>query len=144
MIAAAALVGLLVVAEPPRAVDVGARVAAAQAAQSLQGPLDGGWTLTDAAGAALFTFEIVDPAGGHGPLTGAWRDERGEAKATGLIADPRRRGRRLWFDFVPDGGAVVRLSLEERSAETWSGRMIRNGRSRAVGLRRLAAPRPPV
>lgn len=145
MIAAVALAGLLAAAEPPAPADIGVRIAAAQAAaQSLQGPLDGGWTLTDAAGAPFYTFEIVDPAGGHGPLTGVWRDERGGTKATGPIADSRRRDRRLWLDFTPDAGGVIRLRLEERSVGVWSGRMVWNGRSRVVVLRRLVGRPPPV
>src|SRR5512135_3895844 len=50
--------------------------ASAAAAQSLQGPLDGGWTLVSPAGAPIYQFQIVDPPGGTNPPEGVWRDLR--------------------------------------------------------------------
>jgi hypothetical protein len=50
--------------------------ASAEAAQNLQGPLDGGWTLVSAAGAPIYAFQIVDTPGGADPLEGVWRDLR--------------------------------------------------------------------
>jgi hypothetical protein len=134
MIGVLVLAALLTAWTPPDAVDTGARIGAAMAAeQRLQGPLDGGWTLRDDAGRPLYRFELVDPAGGRGPLTGAWRDPGGGA---GVIADARRGGRTLRIDFAPAGGEPTALRLTERSPRLWTGRMIAGATRRAVVLRR--------
>jgi hypothetical protein len=138
MIGALALAGLLHAAPPTEAVDTGARIDAAVAAeQSLQGPLDGGWTLRDGGGRPLYRFEMVDPAGGHGPLTGAWRDMGGGAQGggVGVIADMRREGRSLRFEFA-NGGGTATVRLRERSPDLWVGRIIAGGAARTVVLRR--------
>ena len=141
MIGALALAGLIAAGTPPDAADTGARIGAAMGAeQSLQGPLDGGWTLIDAAGRPLYRFELVDPAGRRGPLTGAWRDM---AAAAGLIAGVRRRGRTLRLDFTPAGGLHATVRLTERSPVLWGGWMIAGQTRRAVALK-LAGPWPPV
>ena len=129
-----ALAALLTAPPPPGAADVGPRVAAAMAAaQNLQGPLDGSWLLRDSAGRPLYRFEIVDPAGGRGPLTGAWRDARGSG--AGFIATMRRGGQSLQLEFAPgDGRATLRLTIQ--SPEVWIGRLIEGGAGRSVVLRR--------
>ena len=139
MIGALALAALLHAAPPPEAVDTGARIDAAMAAeQSLQGPLDGGWTLRDGDGRLLYRFEIVDPAGGHGPLTGAWRDMGADAPGggAGVIAGMRREGRSLRFEFATGGGPAATVRLRERSPDLWVGRIIASGAARTVVLRR--------
>jgi len=130
-----ALAALLIASPPPAPPDVGPRIAAARAAaQGLQGPLDGSWLLRDAAGRPLYRFEIVDPAGGRGPLTGAWRDAR-DAGA-GFIATMRRGGQSLQLEFSSGGEAATRLRLIERSPGVWTGQMMENGARRSVVLRR--------
>ena len=69
--------------------DVGARIAgSAVAAQSLQGPLDGTWALTDGKRHTLFVFQLVDPASGDGELQGGRRGAVGGAL---IIAQVRQR-----------------------------------------------------
>ncbi len=136
MIGAVAMAILLSGAPAPNGADVGLRIAAAVAtAQSLQGPLDGGWVIRDAADRPLYRFQIVDPAGDHGPLTGAWRDRRGGARA-GFIVRIRRTGRTLRLEFTPGGRPPVTLRLRSRAPGVWSGWIIEDGARRAVVLRR--------
>jgi len=105
---------------------VGGRIAAsAAAAQSLQGPLDGTWTLADGRGRTLFVFQIADPPTGGVALQCAWRDPSG-----GLgFATCVRRGRRLTLRF-----GAREVDLEHR--EAWRGVLREAGRTRAVALRR--------
>lgn len=132
-------IGVLGASSPAAPPDVGPRIAAAMTAeQHLQGPLDGAWVLRDAAGRPLYCFEIVDPVGGLGPVTGAWRDGRGVARGvrTGFIAWIRRAGRTLRLDFAPAGRPAVTLRLRGRSPGVWTGWMTEGGVRRAVVLRR--------
>ncbi|MFT4254768.1 MAG: hypothetical protein QM608_20070, partial [Caulobacter sp.] len=114
------------------------------AAQGLQGPLDGGWTIRGADGAALYALQIVDPAGGYGPVEGAWRDLRrpGAVGSTGLIDSVER---------TYDGGAAVRfmakagvgstLSLSAGPDGVWSGRLAEDGAAPlTVGVERTGMP----
>jgi len=114
------------------------------AAQGLQGPLDGGWTIRGADGTALYALQIVDPAGGYGPVEGAWRDLRrkGAVGSTGLIDSVER---------TYDGGAAVRfmakagvgstLSLSGGSDGGWSGRLVEDGAAPvAVSVERTGMP----
>lgn len=114
------------------------------AAQGLQGPLDGGWILRGGDGVALYSLQIADPAGGYGPVEGAWRDLRrpGAVGSTGLIDSIER---------TYDGGAAVRfmpragigstLSLSAGPDGTWSGRLTEDGAAPAsVAIERTGAP----
>ena len=114
------------------------------AAQGLQGPLDGGWILRGADGTALYSLQIDDPAGGSGPVEGAWRDLRrpGAVGSTGLIDSIER---------TYDGGAAVRfmaragvgstLALSAGPDGAWSGRLSEDGAAPAVvGIERTGAP----
>lgn len=60
----------------------------AAAAQSRQGPLDGGWSLVGADGAALYSLQLVD-APEAGTLEGAWRED---GAATAGVATPAKSG----------------------------------------------------
>ncbi|MGI9168652.1 MAG: hypothetical protein ACR2FH_00555, partial [Caulobacteraceae bacterium] len=96
---AAAMAAILATA-PPAAPDVGPRIAAAMAAaQSLQGPLDGAWTLLDAGRHPLFHLVIVDVAGRGKPPEGAWRQAAGGTEY-GVVTAIRRDGRRLRIGFA--------------------------------------------
>ena len=139
--AAAALIGLRLAAaapNPPAApTDVGSRIrASAEAAQSLQGPLDGGWTLRDAAGRPIYVFQMSEPPGGAGRLEAAWRNPRiPAAGAAGVVADARRNGRELRLTFVPkEGGPRTAVTLRRDIHGGWRGRMIEGAAVRAVAL----------
>jgi hypothetical protein len=77
-------------------------------AQSFQGPLDGGWRLEGAGGAA-YDLQLVDR--NDGALQGAWRDLRrpGALDASGFV------------DVIARDGAALRLSFGGRTAELTPG-----------------------
>jgi hypothetical protein len=110
------------------------------AAQGLQGPLDGNWSLTGADGAALYALQIVDPAGGYGGLEGAWRDVRrpGAVGSTGLIDSVDRSTGELAARFSPRPGQLTTVTLRPRGDGGWSGSLNENGVDVPVTVRRVA------
>ena len=116
------------IASPALAQDeVGNQIAAsAAAAQALQGPLDGTWTLADQRGRPILTLQIGDPPTGES-LACAWRDPSG---ARGY-ADCARRAGKLEIRL---GDGLLRLGRD--GPHDWRGVMVRGGRSQAVTLRR--------
>jgi len=108
--------------------DIGARIAgSAVAAQALQGPLDGTWTLEGRQGRTLYGLQIVDPVTG-GALQAAWR--RGETVG---VAQAVHRGDRLTLTFE-DHGETVRVVLHPVAASRWRGALIRGRLRLAVSL----------
>ncbi len=130
----------LAIAATPPAADVGARLReSGVAAQALQGPLDGTWTLRDDRNGAPLVLQITDPADG-GPLEAAWR-EPGAGGAVGLVKAIVRRGDRLSISFVcSDRADPVSLRLKRRGAGLWSGDLVEGGQGRPVTLRRVSGP----
>lgn len=136
MIGLAVALGL---AAAPEATDLAVRMRdSAAAAQALQGPLDGTWTLGDTHHRLLFVFQVSDPAGGAGSLEGAWR-RSGESAPAGLIDAIARRGDRLAIRFTGGHGEVVRVRLRRRADGVWSGEANENGHDLPVALRRTAS-----
>lgn len=115
------------------------------AAQGLQGPLDGGWKISGPDGAALYALQLVDPAGGYGPLEGAWRDIRraGAVGSTGLIDSVERNGADLIVRFSPRGGVSSVLTLRPVGEARWSGDLVEAGAARTVIAEREAPPSLP-
>jgi hypothetical protein len=116
------------------------------AAQGLQGPLDGGWSINGADGATLYALQIVDKVGGYGGLEGAWRDVRrpGAVGSTGLIDFMDRSNSGFLARFSPRAGQLATLDLTPRADGTWSGKLNENGAEIAVTARRVAqATLPP-
>jgi hypothetical protein len=110
---------------------------ASAAAQTLQGPLDGRWSLADQDGAPLYTLLFVD--NGRGMLEGAWRDvTRGAGlTATGVIDNLSRNGAELIASFYPrPGQPTVSLSLLQLPDGTWTGDLDQGGARRGVRLLR--------
>lgn len=106
------------------------------AAQGLQGPLDGAWSLTDAAGTRLYAFQMVDPGGGYG-LEGAWRDLRRSAAIgdVGVIDSVQRAGDALTLRFVPrQGGEPVVVQLNQAVPGRWTGAITEGSGSADVTL----------
>ena len=123
-------------AAAPEANDLTTRMRdSAAAAQALEGPLDGAWTLWTG-DRPLYVFQITDPAGGAGLLGGAWRLTGAPAPA-GLIDAIARRGDRLAIRFAGEG-EVVRVRLRRRADGAWSGEANENGRAFPAALRRTA------
>ena len=115
------------------------------AAQSLQGPLDGGWKVAGADGGQIYALQIVDKAGGYGELEGAWRDLRrpGSVGSTGLVEDLRRDGETVVVRFSPRGGQSTVLTLRPSGYERWSGELAENGATVAVVAEHVLPQAPP-
>ena len=134
MIGAALALALTAGAPSAAPGDLSRRVGqSAVAAQELQGPLDGAWTLRDTHGRRLYELQITDPPGGAGPIDGAWRDGADTAQA-GPLQSIARRGDRLTIRF-----AAADLVLRWRDRTLWTGRLREAGRVIDVSLR---PPRP--
>jgi hypothetical protein len=116
------------------------------AAQGLQGPMDGAWSLNGPDGATLYDLQIVDPAGGYGGLEGAWRDVRrpGAVGSTGLIDFVDRSTGELTARFSPRPGQSATVTLRPRGDGAWTGSLNENGIDTLVTARRVAqATLPP-
>lgn len=115
------------------------------AAQGLQGPLDGGWKVSDSEGSTLYALQIVDPAGGYGPVEGAWRDVRrpGAVGSTGLIESVERSGSDLVVRFSPRAGQSTVLTLSPAGSTRWSGNLYEAGANQTVIADREAPPSLP-
>jgi hypothetical protein len=123
--------------EPDNQVDDRIRASAA-AAESYQGPLDGGWTLVGPDGKALYAFELVDKAGGQSPLEGVWRDLRRPATPgdIGLIDRIERDAQSLTIAFAArPGGPKVDVELTSGPGG-WTGALLEAGALTRVKLRR--------
>jgi hypothetical protein len=106
-------------------------------AESFQGPLEGGWTLSTA-DQALYALQLVDR---RDRLEGVWRDlrRRGAINGSGLVDDMRRQGGELILRFTPQAGAETSVAtLHENGGGVWSGELAEGGRRRSVTLRRTS------
>jgi hypothetical protein len=112
--------------------------ASADAAESLQGPLDGHWTLVGADGAAIYAFQIVDKPSGTEPPEGVWRDLRRPAMPgdIGLIDVMVRNPGALNISFIARAGATTTIVLKSGADGVWSGQLTEGGRTTPVTLRR--------
>jgi len=77
-------------------------------AQSFQGPLEGGWTLSAPNQGDLYAFQLTD---GREGLGGAWRDLRKgrSPDASGVLDSAKRTADGLALRFTPPGLAPVTL-----------------------------------
>ncbi len=118
-----------------RADPLDSRVAQANAAaQALQGPLDGAWTLRDRREREVYALRMTDPPNGPGAGVGAWRDIQGRL---GALTFTRLGARAVAIDF---GEGPVRFA---RGADgVWRGAA--RGLGRVTLTRSLASLRPPV
>jgi hypothetical protein len=112
--------------------------ASAEAAESLQGPLDGAWTLVGADGAAIYAFQFVDKPTGEQP-EGVWRDLRRPRVPgdIGLVDMMVRNGGALNLSFIAaDGAPPVMIVLRTGADGVWSGQLTEAGKTTTVTLRR--------
>ena len=122
--------------------------AAFQAAEALQGPLDGVWRLQDEAGRTLYVFALADPGEAPAPLSatpdhpgveGAWRDPN-KARAfdsSGFLDSVRSDGARVSIRFVEDPGQPETLSLSASRDGRWRGELNIAGAPRPVVMTRF-------
>ncbi|HEX4710112.1 hypothetical protein [Phenylobacterium sp.] len=104
-------------------------------AQSYQGALDGGWTLS-ADGHDLYALQLVDR---RDRLEGVWRDVRrkGSLNASGLVDDIQRQGSEVTLRFTPTPGAPTTVATLHGGADgRWTGELVEGGGRRPVILRR--------
>ena len=110
---------------------------AVERAQTLQGPLDGGWIVADAAGARLFRFQIVDPGYASRDIEGVWSDLRGGGPdATGFFTEVARSGATVTMQLVRTGAGATTLTLEPRLDGGYAGEMVVGAVRTAVVMRR--------
>ena len=74
MILAIVAAGAALIAADPLTVRI---AEASAAAEALQGPLDGGWSLVGGEPEAVYALRISDPPGRQGPPEGVWSDTSG-------------------------------------------------------------------
>ncbi|MDO9222539.1 MAG: hypothetical protein Q7U20_02390 [Caulobacter sp.] len=110
---------------PPTPLDLGyeSRIrASVAAAQGLQGPLDGGWTVRSTYGVAVLSLQLVDRGNGYGQLEGAWRSLDGPVSKVGLIDSLDRQPVTLTIRITKaPGKPTVVLSLTPAADGGWSG-----------------------
>lgn len=125
---------------PPNARDIGyeSRMRSSfAAAQGLQGPLDGTWTLVGDDGRELYGFELVDRSGRE--LEGAWRDPTrvGAFNGSGFLDGIVRDGGRLTLSFRPQANAPAAVATLQAGVDgRYSGEIVDRGERRRVTLRR--------
>lgn len=120
------LLALALAASPAAGLDDRLRQSVA-AAEALQGPLDGAWTLVDRRGRRRLALRIVQPPP-PAPTQAAWS----AAGELGVVDRVDLRGDHLTLAWR--GG---RLDLHRRSTGLWEGLWTRNGRAIPVTLRRV-------
>ncbi|ATQ44486.1 hypothetical protein [Caulobacter mirabilis] len=122
---------------PPTAVDLAYenRIrASVQAAQGLQGPLDGNWTVRDSHGTGLYALQLVDKGYGY-MLEGAWRSLAGGR--VGLIDNIDRQPTSMTLRITrTPGKAPAVLTLTPRGAADWAGELTDEAGTRPVVMRR--------
>ena len=104
-------------------------------AESFQGPLNGGWTLS-AVDQELYALQLVDR---RDRLEGVWRDlrRRGSLNGSGLVDDMQRQGADLILRFTPSPGSETSVAtLHDAGRGLWTGELAEAGRRRPVTLRR--------
>ncbi len=105
-------------------------------AESFQGPLEGGWTLTERGDVDRFALQIVDR---RDRLEAVWRDLRrpGSLNASGLVDDIQRTGQDLTLRFAAGDIACV-IRLHEGADGRWTGDLARGDQHFTVTLRRTS------
>jgi hypothetical protein len=136
----AALTPAAALAQPVSDNAVDGRIrSSATAAEALQGPLDGAWTLVSAAGAPIYAFQLVDRPGGQGTVEGVWRDLRRPATPgdIGLVDQIVRTPTTLAITLNATlGQSAVVISLRPDPTGMWTGELKDGAGVTQVKLRR--------
>lgn len=106
-------------------------------AEGFQGPLDGGWTLSERQGGAYYALQIVDR---RDRLEAVWRNVRraGSLNASGLVDDIQRSGGDLTLRFTEAPAPAAVVTLREGPGGLWAGQLVRGDAVVAVTLRRTS------
>jgi hypothetical protein len=104
-------------------------------AESFQGPLDGGWTLSEKPGGDHYALQIVDR---RDRLEAVWRNVRrtGSLNASGLVDDIQRTGGEVTLRFTEAPAPVAVITLREAASGLWAGQLVRGDAVVSVTLRR--------
>ena len=104
-------------------------------AESFQGPLDGGWTLSEKPGGDHYALQIVDR---RDRLEAVWRNVRrtGSLNASGLVDDIQRTGGEVTLRFTEAPAPVAIVTLREAAGGLWAGQLVRGDAVVSVTLRR--------
>ena len=107
------------------------------AAQGLQGPLDGGWVLRGPDGRTLYGLQLVDKGTGGILLEGAWRSMKPGPGQVGLVDSISRTATGgVDIRFTPRGAREPSVLQLEPAGSGWSGTLWEAGVNRSVTLRR--------
>ncbi|MCE3288574.1 MAG: hypothetical protein K0R83_586 [Caulobacter sp.] len=107
------------------------------AAQGLQGPLDGGWVLRGPDGRTLYGLQLVDKGTGAIMLEGAWRSMKPGPGQVGLVDSiSRTASGGVDIRFTPRGAREASVLQLEPAGAGWSGTLWEAGANRSVTLRR--------
>lgn len=107
-------------------------LASARTAQSMQGPLDGGWSLSSEEGRRIYSFRFSDRGQGMSLAEGAWRDLQQGAgagvAASGFISSVGYDGEKLMLRFYEAGPEdLVVLTVKPANDGAWRGELWRKG-----------------
>ena len=105
------------------------------AAQSFQGPLEGGWTMAAPGAGDLYALQLVDR---RDRLEGVWRDVRrkGALDSSGLVDNIQRVDGVLTLRFTPKVGAPDAVAVLRGGGDGWTGELTEGTERRAVTLRK--------
>ncbi|WGM37322.1 hypothetical protein [Caulobacter sp. NIBR1757] len=109
------------------------------AAQGLQGPLDGGWVVRGTDGRTLYGLQLVDKGTGAVTLEGAWRSlKQGQpAGQVGLVdVIERTAAGGVYIRFLPRGAQDPSILQLDPAGGGWNGTLWEAGNTRSVTLRR--------
>ncbi|RYF92989.1 MAG: hypothetical protein EON95_10500 [Caulobacteraceae bacterium] len=108
------------------------------AAQGLQGPLDGGWVVRGPDGRTLYGLQLVDKGTGAILLEGAWRTMKpGQPGGqVGLVDSITRTPTGVDIRFTPRGAREASVLELAPAGGGWSGTLWEAGANRPVTLRR--------
>ncbi|MDB5469004.1 MAG: hypothetical protein JWR84_564 [Caulobacter sp.] len=109
------------------------------AAQGLQGPLDGGWVLRGQDGRTLYGLQLVDKGAGGIMLEGAWRSlQTGQATGGVGLVDviERTANGGVYIRFTPRGAREASILQLDPAGSGWNGTLWEAGANRSVTLRR--------
>jgi len=94
-------------------------------AQTLLGPLDGAWVVTNLADAPLLRLQLVDPGFARGAIEGVWADQNAVGPdSRGFFSDISRAGTTVTLQFARPGEGTSTLTLQVRPEGGYAGELV--------------------